>query len=448
MKKILFALTSLLCILLISAGAFALEIGSETQKASNPDKNENVVLSEYLNGTYSSASCSIELSQEAKDMGIVNDTTSSSRYNLNLTYTLDVNKIKVSAFIPAALDAVDENGVPKNFFIGTIYCEGNNESLYMQRQNQLEFDKVYLNYKDDSDKLKDGDKIDDLKPGDSMSIDVDIENTYSSSDDIEIEDVELIIEADNDLDVDEKESIGDISENDQDSETVSFDFDEDADEGDYDLIIRTTGEDEYGALHGEQIIVTFEIDKEKDDVAFKAIDMYPDSISLCESPYATLTVSIENIGKNDQDEVSLSVKNQLLNYYQRLDQIELEEDDVKTKRFTIDVPETTKAGVYRFNIQVMNDDSEVTDSKEVSLLVKDCFEANTQTQQTSQEVVTTQVIASNQPIAGSLTSAQTSGGNLDVKKEEKSFELTVPMMIGLAVVLLLLIALMVFLILK
>ena len=465
MKKIILTIFLMIFIAIFSSGVLALDLGSDRQEASNPAENDIFTASSILtlNSTYTEASCTIALSNYAINKGISNDYNNNTRYDLNLTFngfkagelfsSATETAIIVKAVIPATLDAVSGRGIAGKFIIGTINCNGETEDLYMQRENKLSFDDVYLTYGDDSEKLSDGENVDDLKPGDGVSIEADIENTYSNSEDVEIDDVDFFVEADNDLDVDEEESIGRISEDDKDTEKVSFDIDSDADEGNYDLFIWTLGSDYYNAKHGDQIKVDVEIDKEKDDVSLKRVSLNPSSVSLCNRPYATVIVSIENIGKNDQDEVMLTLRNTLLNYYQKLTQIELEEDDLKTKRFTIEVPTSAKAGTYRFEVEVYNDDNEITDTQEVTLLVKKCFDAQSQeTTQTSNynNIGTTQVIGSNQPQAGALAAAQLSGGNVDLENssDKTGVELSTIMIVALILLVILLIILAIVMLIK
>jgi len=288
-------------------------------------------------------------------------------------------------------------------------------------------------YNDESEKITDGEKIDDLKPGDGASFEFKVKNTYPSSSDVEIDDVDVTIEDDNnDLDIDEEESLGTIRENDDDSESISIDLDDDLDEDIYDLFIRVIGYDEFGARHGEQVTVKIEIEKEDDDVALKRADLNPDSVNNCDTRSVTLTLSIDNIGKHDQDGASLTVESTGLGYYNTIDQIELDEDEAKTKRFSIPISSDTKPGAYTFLITARTEDGKITDEDYMSILVTNCGSPTTTTPPATTTGSDVQLI-SGSGYTGITTAQTVVSGNDEEVSDDGEGILSIPALIILLV---------------
>jgi len=356
-------------------------LGSESQDASNYNKEIDVFLSKDIEiATTDDLTLTFQKYDSASQF--ISSSNTISAYNINVSFvkkseTSATTTVTVTARIPEALDAVDANGVASAFPVAKLLFSDGSESavidLYMQRKNHISFDEVYLNYNDENEKLNGDEKIDNLKAGDGATFEFKVENTFSSSADVEIDDVTVYVEdKDNDLDLDEDETLGTIKENDDDSGTISFDVADDLDEDTYDLFFRVLGEDEYGAMHGEQWTITIEIDKDKDDMAINRIDLNPDSATNCGASMVTLTVNVENIGSNAQDEATIKVESSGLRYSNIVGGIELDEGDSKTKQFSIPISESVSAGSYSVIVTTKNDDGEVTDERSLSLIVSSC----------------------------------------------------------------------------
>lgn len=350
--------------------------------------------------------------------------------NINVTITNQDNTsgnttITISGRIPEALPAVDVDGIAKAFKVAELTFNDGSDTvtvdLYMQRKSKLVFDEIEMKFGDDSEKLSDGETVNNLMPGDKVTVEFIVENKFPSSSNIDMDDVNIYIEDDNnDLDINEDESMGVIRDDDTDTESISIDIDNGLDEGNYDLLLWVTGEDDYGARHGELYTVTIEIEKEKDDLSLKRVDLNPDSVNLCESRMVSLTVSMENIGKNDQDEAAISVQNSNLGYYNIIGDLEIDEDDAKTKTFSISVPRTASAGTYQFLVSAINDDGDTTDEESISLIVTAC--SGTTSTTLGQQITTSAAPQNVQlltPSISDVTSAQPPAGHIDftTKKE-------------------------------
>jgi len=362
-----------------------LDLGGLTQEASDINNN----LEEYDTGDITFGSGN-PITLSVAPVAPYVQSSSTVVNNINVTIDSQVTSgnttVTISARVPEKLPAVDADGVAKAFKVAVLtFSDGTdtvNVDLFVQRKSQLTFDDVDIKYADDTEKVTDGETIDDLMPGDPATFEFKVENTFSSSSNMDIDDVTIYVKDDNnDLDIDEEEEMGTIRDNDDDTESISVDVDDDADEGVYNLFLWVVGDDEYGARHGERYTVKIDIEKEKDDVALKRVDLNPDSVNLCDNRMVSLTVSIENIGKNDQDEAAITVRSTKLNYLNTINDIELDEDDARTKTFSISVPLTATPGSYIFQISAINDDGESTDDKSITLLVSDCVSSTSSSSQ-------------------------------------------------------------------
>lgn len=465
MKRIILTLLLFLSILLFSTGVFAQEtllLGSSEQKASNPDND--LISTSLLNWEFSeiftSATCTISLSSYSTSKGISNNYNNDFRKDINLTFngfrantpfSITNNTIEIKAVIPAILDAVNEDGNAQSFNIGTITCTYGEKSevrnLFMQRKNELEFDRVNLFTDDKSERLRNNQRIDNIKPGNDVRIEARIKNLFSRSDSIYIEDVDFFVRAKNDLDIDEEEFVGSIAYAETITEIANFQVARDVNEGTYGLTLTTLGEDEYGARHGNQLSYQVRIRKENDDLRLLRVDLNPSAISLCDSNFAAITVTAENIGRNNQRQVSLVVRNDALNYYERFNDLIVNRDDFISRRFLIELPSNTKQNVYRFIVEVYNDKNEITDTREITLSVRECSDASDSGVQDPRQQ---QVSTGGTIVSGDLASAQKSGGAISIvsTEEEKESRMSLPLLALLVTVVLLLIILLLILLIK
>lgn len=385
---VVFAIVSL-ALTLASASALSTDLqdstitlGGPSQEASNYDNNAFGV---YVTGQIVFDSTNpITLTDVLPESLYVQSTDTVVIDNINVTIlsqSIGVNSstVTLSARVPEILPAVNPSGEEMAFKVAQLtFNDGAasvNVDLKMQRENHLEFHEIILKYsQDDEKKLKDGKDIKDLKPGENLALDFEIENTYSTSDDVEIEEVEVYVADDNnDLDVDEEESVGDIREDDKETETLSFDIEDDLDEDDYDLILRTIGFDEYGARHGERWVITLEVEKEKNEVSIQRLSVDPDMLDTCQTSYATISVNIENTGRRDQNNAAIVVSNDDLGYRQQYTDIDLDEDDSSTRTFNVRFPSDAVPGSYRFVVKAYYDFGETaSEEKSITVFVRNC----------------------------------------------------------------------------
>ena len=356
-------------------------LGSESQEASNYNSNP---YGEYVTTTIIFNTTDTITLSVVPIGGYVQSSSTIVMDNINVSITGQIintgnSVVSLSARIPENLHAVDTIGDESAFKVAELTFNDGNQSvvidLNMQRQNKLEFKKIWFTYDqtEDEETIKNGEKINDLKPGDSGVFEFEIENTYTSSDDVEIDSVDLFMYDDrNDLDIDEDESLGTIRDSDDDTESIPIDLDDDLDEGTYKLILKTIGFDDYGARHGEQYIVYIKVEKEDDEITINRLDISPSSLDVCEEQYVTINVRIENTGNDRQKDAAISVANSKFDYLKIIDDIDLDDGDATTKSFFITVPKDVSPGSYKFLVKSFYDNNEESDSQEVALFVRNC----------------------------------------------------------------------------
>ena len=160
--------------------------------------------------------------------------------------------------------------------------------------------------------------------------------------------------------------------------------------------------------------------------------MNPDSVNNCDTRSVTLTLSIDNIGKHDQDGASLTVESTGLGYYNTIDQIELDEDEAKTKRFSIPISSDTKPGAYTFLITARTEDGKITDEDYMSILVTNCGSPTTTTPPATTTGSDVQLI-SGSGYTGITTAQTVVSGNDEEVSDDGEGILSIPALIILLV---------------
>jgi hypothetical protein len=223
-------------------------------------------------------------------------------------------------------------------------------------------------------------------------IKVKVQNDYTE----DMEDVEVtveILDVDGD-DLDESEDIGDLDVGDDDEVTLTFDLSsEDIDQDSYEIRVTVTGTAIDDSEHETIETKTADIDIEKHKVVIDQISLSP-SVLEC-SNQASLSVTAENLGKNDEDELEIRVSNTALGFDQSRDNIDIDKyfdsDNTEKRTFSLDLG-NAEAGTYPITVQLYLD-GDLEDSDSVSLTKKDCSlvqqksSSQTQTQLANQQMV-------------------------------------------------------------
>ena len=270
MRKIL--VISLFLMVVMAMGAMAslsvpseVTVGSSAQPRSNPDADDVADQNVY-------ASAEFTITNSGATAVNITDITfpTDAKYNITVSpatpFKLNAGssqKITVRSRIPEDLASFFKNDPDQvKDTIGTIQftvvnaankadVETASVPLALQADNFLVIDKVYIKVNELSQKSYDAnDKVEDLKPGDTLELTVRVENKYNDRDpeNLDFSDgtIEIVAREDN-FDIDDDQDL-DVNANEKDDITFdSVDIDYDADQDDV-LVVTVYAEDDNGAL--------------------------------------------------------------------------------------------------------------------------------------------------------------------------------------------------------
>lgn len=218
-----------------------------------------------------------------------------------------------------------------------------------------------------------GDNNGDLSLEDVNDIEVEIQNQYTQDLDNVVVTV-TILDVDGD-DIDEEVELDDeLGAGDEETVEVEFDLSgEKIDEDEYVIEVTVEGEDNNNNVYTTTEQFTVDVDRERHKVIITKAAVQSTTLQ-CSAPQTSLAVTIENIGKNDEDDVELKVSNSALSIDLSKSNIDLDDfsgsdNDYKTN-FALDLSDA-KAGRHVFNVEVFRDGT-LDDSKEVSVQLVGC----------------------------------------------------------------------------
>lgn len=411
MKKI--ALLMVL-IALFAVSATALQVPNLALGSSNQDRNANLSVAVTITNTNGGNLSNIQVTPsptEAKYAMVVsnvpqNITGSTGQFTLTVTLPLDHPAVDAST--------LKETG----FHVGTFTVSATNSSggqessvgnVSMQAVNQLEIDKVRLECDSTSKSIDDGDDVNNLKPGESCTMEIEVKNNFDDDDrnDLRIGDVDfdtVTINVDSsdtgDVDIDDDNDIDDISSDDEDIATFEIEIDEEADDGKVSVDIEVSAFDENGALHGEALEFDLDIERLTHDIQLRSVDLTPNRISVCEDSNVRAVANILNQGKRDEDEVAVEVSVEELKFTDKRDNIELDRDERESASFDIPVPSNTKPGVIRVDFRTFFDNVAQSNTGSVDLTVEECAieEPEEDTSSSSDNTPSTVVVPNPTPV--------------------------------------------------
>lgn len=244
-------------------------------------------------------------------------------------------------------------------------------AITLQAENQLEItNDVKITYGDKSKSAGHDDTVKDLRAGQEIEIEINVKNTFTEKEDVEVQDV-LVRAVSGLLDIDEEEDVGDLGP--QDKEKVRFivTLDEDASDGTYDLEITAEGKDEFGARHGERMIVKLDITRKQHDIEIKGILVNPPTVSCGDN--VKVTANIRNSGRSNDNAVVVRVASPELNFGAMTNPIELDENDEDSVSFNVPVPATVpRPANYRINVETYYSTTTLSNSDVALLKVEKC----------------------------------------------------------------------------
>ncbi|HLC64767.1 MAG TPA: hypothetical protein VJI46_01435 [Candidatus Nanoarchaeia archaeon] len=200
----------------------------------------------------------------------------------------------------------------------------------------------------------------DVFPNSNVTITVEVENDYSTEDDIELEEVNVELTADSILQGDDFEYEFDefsLDPGERKTLTASFIVPWAIDEDTYVLALTVRADDEDGNSFKEEDSADLVLKKEEHDVV---VSDYSFSSEIRCGETATLDLEITNIGKENEDNIILEMENDLLGYSFKDDNIDLEEgeDDSQFSRQYDLAVQKDKKGNYPLEVKITFDDGD------------------------------------------------------------------------------------------
>ncbi len=203
-------------------------------------------------------------------------------------------------------------------------------------------------------------------------IEVKVKNEYTRDMDDVVVTVK-ILDVDSD-DLEEESDSFEVKNGKSEETTLTFDLaGETLDEEDYTVEITVEGEADDGSEHQAVESKNVNVQRERHKVIFKRIAASATTLQCLRQ--TAVDVDVENVGKNDEDDVEIRFKNGALNINEvrkdiSLDKYSDSDNDYQTT-FTADL-EKAQAGSYPFTLEVSTD-GKVTDTETVTIVVEECL---------------------------------------------------------------------------
>ena len=231
-----------------------------------------------------------------------------------------------------------------------------------------------------SNNMQDGDTIDDeAKSGDAIELRVEVKNNFTSSDNIDIKDiiVDATIEGiDDGDDLEEESSQFDLKPNRDKRITLKFQVPTEVDEDTFDVLITAEGEDENGTDQSAQMVIRLDVNKENHLISITKYSLTP-NVLACGKRNVQLSVGLENLGTNDEDDVSLRIFNNDLGI-DRIEDVgvltsEPNEDASKfSGTFSFSIPPNVEPDSYPITIRALYDNERRKSEKTATLTMNEC----------------------------------------------------------------------------
>ena len=418
MKKGIFAIISLMLLVLLAASVFADDISyslnDKYQERCNPyedgdddeiDDNDDlsygsVAISAGSGVTILSVDADISGYYHESDMDL--DISDGKLEHDDSTYETTIISIDsesksatVKFIVPQYLDSVNSDGneVSHQFKITVQYSENNSNSSVpttetktidfkvennLQISGDIHFESDYNEAKcdvDDEDGVDcDDDDLDNFIPGQRIDMKFVLKNDMADAD---MDNIDIDIDVDGDEDgFDDGDDDIDLDSKDEKDFSFYIDVDDDADDIDVELVV--VGEDEFDAKQGFHYEINNEIEFDSPDYDVD-LDVNPVPPYVCIGDETLISFKVTNRGTHDQDNIRVELKDTNLGW-SKVDSVSLEgEDDgdydSHTFNFYMTIPSSAHAGQYNPQLVVYYEDDDSNDAttfQNINLIVKDC----------------------------------------------------------------------------
>jgi uncharacterized membrane protein len=231
----------------------------------------------------------------------------------------------------------------------------------------------------------DEDDLEELRPGEDFTVQVEIDNLWSE----DLENVEVKVwvqDIDDNDDLDEKSSKTDIDEGDEETFDLDFTVPLNVDEDKFDLKIKVTGEDaDTGDDYEVVQIFRNAVDVEKDEdeeVNFEKFD-YPNAALTCGSIF-TVGIDAINTGQDDLNDMYLKFEIEGTSVSIRSEEFDLDADKTSKRDESIDflvtLPEGLDQTSYNIKVLAYNDGNDLVGGEYATLTVTPCDEVEQEEQ--------------------------------------------------------------------
>lgn len=261
--------------------------------------------------------------------------------------------------------------------------------------------------------------IDDVYVSSKLKVEIELKNLFDDKEDIAIEDIEIegvLEEIDDGDDLEETAEVSDLDAEEKDTAELLFDIPETAEDDTYNLVVTITGDNEDT---NEEYEITLEfnvnVEKKSHDLRIDRAELTPAAVS-CDRT-SELYLKIRNFGKNDEDEIRVTVENTALGIKFEEKDISLDSDidEYWTKTIPIDA-KNLAAGDYKLSTKVYYDVDKLFDIKDVLLTVQKCVVAAEE-----QPAAEPEVVVVTPPAAPAAATGTTTGSDITETFEGAGF---------------------------
>ena len=323
-------------------------------KLGNRDSNPNSTVS---------AQFTITNTENSSVTGISSKITADPRYRLSISGLPTELSAGQSATVTLSGFTASEGGSRSVGSLAILSNQINKSSaITMESSSALSIKRIRFDFDGKGDTVSDGEKVDfDVSPGSKGTLRIEFENLYDDNrEDIDIDNVDVdvtIEDIDDGDDIDESFDF-DIRAGDTEEITLNFEVPIDADEDTYTVDIRADGEEDNGRSVSASARVEFEVQRERDDVRITRFATTPSTVS-CDRQIV-LGVEITNYGSDEQDHVSIGIKQPQLgidvNQFNIVLDNELDQSDSKYRRdIRHTIPATVAPGTYSIELTAFNE---------------------------------------------------------------------------------------------
>ncbi|MFH1971997.1 MAG: putative S-layer protein [archaeon] len=230
------------------------------------------------------------------------------------------------------------------------------------------------------------DSGDNFKPGETINVQFDVENT-DNDDDIDVE-IEIILWDSTNGEEVEKVSGDDTNINEDDTESFDIDFElpTDLDEDNTYYLYIKVNEEGNGDDECQYESIKIDLERDDNDVVITSVTVSPTS-NLEGGDSYTISVEVENIGLDDQEDVFIEIVESDLEISESTAGFDLgdynDNDNYYKTTFNLELPEDLDAGTYYIDVKVFESDGSLLDSELISIDVDASSESSTTTTTTT-----------------------------------------------------------------